>query len=233
MSQPFKLYRLQQIDTQIDHGRSRLSEIENALEDKASLLRAQKEVEEAEASLNAARKALRRAEENVQAQRIKIEQTESILYGGKVHNPKELQDLQNEAAALRRYLSILEDRLLEAMIALEEAEARYAATAEALAKITEQNENLTKQLTNEKNNLIQEINRLESERWAACRAIPPEDLRLYDELRQKRRGVAVTKVVDGNCSACGSTLNAALLQSARSPNQLTRCDSCGRILYVG
>jgi predicted nucleic acid-binding Zn-ribbon protein len=233
MSQPFKLFRLQQIDSQIDQGRLRLSEIEHALQDKAILQRAQQEAREAEANLSAARKALRRAEDNVQAQRVKIEQTEAILYGGKVHNPKELQDLQNEAAALKRYLVTLEDRLLEAMIALEEAEARYTATIQALAEVTQQDERLTKELLDEKDKLLQEIGRLESERQAACTSIPVDDLHLYNELRQKRRGVAVARVLDRTCSACGSTLNAALLQAARSPNQITRCDSCGRILYAG
>jgi uncharacterized pyridoxal phosphate-containing UPF0001 family protein len=38
---------------------------------------------------------LKQTEADVEKQRIKIEQTESSLYGGRVQNPKELQDLQN------------------------------------------------------------------------------------------------------------------------------------------
>jgi hypothetical protein len=37
---------------------------------------------------------LKQSELEVEKQRIKIQQTEASLYGGLVHNPKELQDLQ-------------------------------------------------------------------------------------------------------------------------------------------
>ncbi|MFN2235225.1 MAG: C4-type zinc ribbon domain-containing protein [Anaerolineales bacterium] len=47
-----------------------------------------------------------------------------------------------------------------------------------------------------------------------------------------RAGVAVAKVEDRACKACGSTLTASLNQAARSPSQIVFCDSCGRILYA-
>ena len=130
MSQPFKLFRLQQLDSQLDQGRGRLREIEATLNDSAALNQAQERASQAEAGLVTAQKTLNRAEENVQAQQIKIEQTEAALYGGKVRNPKELQDLQNESAALKRFLDTLEERQLEALIAVEEAELLSKAAAE-------------------------------------------------------------------------------------------------------
>lgn len=233
MSQPFKLFRLQQLDSQLDQGRNRLREIETALNDNAALNKAKQSAAKAEAELSSAHKVLQRAEEAVQAQNIKIEQTETTLYGGTVRNPKELQDLQNESAALRRYLDTLEERQLEALIAAEERDEEYNKAVVNLSKITAETEKLNLQLISEKENLLKEINRLEGERQAAATGIPQADLNLYERLRQQRRGVAVAKVNINVCSACGSSLNAALLQAARSPNQLSRCESCGRILYSG
>jgi predicted nucleic acid-binding Zn-ribbon protein len=125
MSSPFKLYRLQQTDSQIDRRATRVAEIEVALKDDEALMRGTRTVQIAEQELKDFRKALQRAEDNVSGQRVKIEQSEATLYGGKVKNPKELQDLQNEAAALKRYLGGLEDRLLEAMLAEEEAASKF------------------------------------------------------------------------------------------------------------
>ena len=85
----------------------------------------------------------------------------------------------------------------------------------------------------EQEHLLHEKNLLESERDAAARSIDSGDLIVYEQLRKQRRGVAVSTVSDRNCSACGTTLSAAQLHTARSPNQLTRCESCGRILYGG
>lgn len=233
MSQTFKLFRLQQIDSQLDRARFRLQEIEHALNENQALHQAQQRFEETHQNLEAARKALRRAEENVQSQRVKIEQTESTLYSGKVRNPKELQDIQNEAAALKRYRSVLEDRQLEVMIALEENEATYATAQADLETIQAQFAQQNQALTEEQSGLREDVVRLESERQATASSIPEDDLRLYNQLRQQRRGIAVARLTpDRACSACGTTLNAALLSAARSPSQITRCSTCGRIIYA-
>lgn len=233
MSQPFKLYRLQQIDSQLDQALSRLLEIESALKDDAKLREAQKLAETAAETLQEARKALRQAERNVQDQHHKIEQSEATLYSGKVKNPKELQDIQNEAASLKRYLIVLEDRQLDAMIFVDESEKENNDASSYLrsvqTEIAQKNANLVK----EKSGLLKEAERFETERDAAITNIPTEDLDLFEKLRHQRSGVAVAKVTDKSCMACGTTLSAVLLQAARSPNQITRCATCKRILYLG
>ena len=233
MSQPFKLFRLQQIDSQIDKIQVRLREIDSILQQDELLREAQAQLAEMERLLEKGRKALRTAEENVHTQRLKIEQTEASLYGGKIRNPKELQDLQNEAASLKRYRSVLEDQQLDAMIAVEEAEAAQNAAASELEQVQAVHNDQQRALRLEQNSLQNEMARLETERHAVANTIPETDLMLYDNLRRQRRGVAVSKVANKACSACGTVLNAALLDAARSPNQITRCDICGRILYAG
>ena len=233
MSQSFKLFRLQQIDSQLDRIRARLQEIEAALIEDLALRQAQQRAQMADEALGAEQKLLRRAEENVHDQRIKIEQTEATLYGGKVRNPKELQDLQNETAALKRYLSVLEDRQLEVMMTVEQAEAAHQAALADLEEVRELFARQHQDLAAERDVLLMDLARVEAERQAAASSIPAADISLYEKLRQQRRGIAVAKVTDKACSACGSTLNAALLHAARSPNQITRCDMCGRILYGG
>ncbi len=233
MSQSSNLYRLQQIDSPIDQARTRIREIETTLNNNEALQQAQALVDSADRSLEECRKLLRKAEETVQDQRVKISQSESVLYGGKVRNPKELQDLQNEVGALKRYVIVLEDRQLEAMLALEAAEQAHKEAVEAFDKtkavISEQQAGLRGELTQLKKNL----ERLVIERQVAASTVNPADIGLYEQLRQTRRGVAVAKVSSQACGACGSLLTPALVQAVNSTNQLVRCTSCGRILYVG
>jgi len=141
--------------------------------------------------------------------------------------------MQNEAAALKRFKIVLEDRQLDAMLAVEEAEQAYQAAAAELESVRAQFARQNSDLQEEQANLLKDLARTESERQAAASSIPSPDLSLYEQLRKQRRGIAVAKVTDKACSACGSTLNAALLHAARSPNQITRCDTCSRILYGG
>jgi predicted nucleic acid-binding Zn-ribbon protein len=164
---------------------------------------------------------------------LKIEQSEATLYSGRMQNPKELQDLQNEVASLKRYLVVLEDRQLESMLAEEKANADAIAAKSNLEKIQAEREEQIAALTSERERTIHDISRMQGEKNAAMDNIPASDLELYEKLRLQRRGIAVSRVVDKACSACGSTLNASLLHAARSPSQITRCDTCGRILYPG
>ena len=232
MSQPFKLYRLQQLDTQLDRTRQRLADIQTTLSEDAVLAQAQEVAELASADLKEQRRMLRQAEENVRQQRVKIEQNEAALYGGKVRNPKELQDLQNEVAALKRYMSVLEDRQLEAMLTEEDSVAADSLAAARLEQVQAENAGRNQALIQEQTRLLQDVPRLEQERQATAASLPEADLRLYESLRRQRNGLAVAKIANKACSACGSTLNAVLLDAARSPNQLSRCDVCGRILYL-
>ncbi len=125
MSQSLDLYRLQRIDSQREKAASRIRTIEQILSTDLALQQAQNDKAAREATLQSARQKLKQAEDAVQSQTIKIEQNQAALYGGKVKNPKELQDLQNESSALKRYLSVLEDQQLDAMLALENAEQEY------------------------------------------------------------------------------------------------------------
>ena len=233
MSSPFKLYRLQQIDSQIDRARARLREINVSLEDDSLVRLAIQQKAAAAQAMQEATKALLRAESEVQAQRLKIERTEASLYGGKIRNPKELQDLELEAAALKRYLSVLEDRQLDAMLAQEETEGILTQAAAALETQHVQTASQNETLSGEQASLLNEVQRLDEDRQAVTGSIPDAAQQLYEQLRPQRNGVAVARVADRACSACGSTLSAALLSASRSPNQINLCATCGRILYHG
>jgi predicted nucleic acid-binding Zn-ribbon protein len=53
----------------------------------------------------------------------------------------------------------------------------------------------------------------------------------YENLRVRKNGIAVTKLNDNSCEACGANLTASQRQSARSSTQFYICPNCGRILY--
>ena len=233
MSQSFRLYRLQQLDNHLDRIRSRLDEIKIALDDDSEIQIAQSGVDQAETALQVSVKNVRRAAEATGSHRIKIEQTEASLYGGKIHNPKELQDLQNEVVALKRYLTVLEDREMEAMLAEEAATAVSVDMHAALTDVLRESDQQRTQLADEQNRLNREFPRLEEERLAATTSIPVEELALYDQIRRQRRGIAIALIQSKACSACGATLSATMLDAARISSQLQRCESCGRILYAG
>jgi predicted nucleic acid-binding Zn-ribbon protein len=232
MSAALGLYRLQQIDSQMDQSRTRLATIQQALDNDLELRAATEGAAAAESAHLEMERAQRQAEAEVQSQRIKIEQAESSLYGGNVHNPKELQDLQHDVASLKKHLGTLEDRLLESMLATEAAAASLMNARAAYAQVASRRGNQTRDLTTEQAEFIHRLERLESERKAAAAPLDAKLIEQYDSLRRDRRGVAVTTVSDGACAACGSNLTPSNQQIARSSAQIARCSTCGRILFA-
>ena len=232
MSAALGLYRLQQVDSQIDHAQSRLKAIHQAMENDAELRLANEQATAADNQLKEAERLLKQAELEVEKQRLKLQQTEASLYGGLVHNPKELQDLQKDVGSLKRHLETLEDRELEAMQIVENAEKNAQEAKAALEQISASRGDQFRELTNESEVLNKDLERFSAERSAVVKDLASQAIQTYEQLRKQRRGIAVTLVSDSACAACGTTLTASQQQSARSTSQLFYCPSCGRILYA-
>jgi predicted nucleic acid-binding Zn-ribbon protein len=232
MSAALGLYRLQQVDSQIDVIQSRQQWIRDTLQNDVKLQAATQALSAADNTYKDAAHVLKQTESEVEKQRIKIEQTESSLYSGRVQNPKELQDLQKDIASLKKHLETLEERQLEAMLTAETAEQELQS---ANSKLEQTQSNLKEQnrgLTNENETLEKELERLKQERNATLSDLESLAVTTYDQIRKQRRGIAVTTISDEACAACGTTLTLSLQQSARSANQLFTCPTCGRILYA-
>lgn len=232
MNAALGLYRLQQVDTQIDQIQARQKWIRETLQNDLELRAATERLAAAESHHKDAASALKQSEAEVEKQRIKIEQAEASLYGGHVHNPKELQDLQKDVASLKRHLETLEERELEAMLAAETTEKELQIAQAGLERVKSNLGDQNRDLTKESESLDKNIERLNSERLAVITDIAKQNLSIYEQLRQQKRGIAITTLSDNSCGACGTTLTPSQQQSARSASQLFHCPTCGRILYA-
>lgn len=232
MSAALGLYRLQQVDSQIDQIQSRLKAIQQTLENDVTLRTANEYLTAADHKYKDAERALKLSESEVEKQHMKIEQTESSLYGGNVHNPKELQDLQRDVVSLKRHLETLEERELEAMLAVEGTEKDLQTAKIDLERVQSNLREQNKDLTKESEALRKDLERLNSERQAVITDIASQTLNVYDQLRKQKRGIAITTIADNSCEACGTTLTASQQQTARSTTQLFHCPTCGRILFA-
>jgi predicted nucleic acid-binding Zn-ribbon protein len=233
MSRASSLHRLQELDLELARSRERIDEIRLILEDDEAVVRTRAALDVAKEKQAEMRSNHSRAEHAVASQRSKIEQTEKTLYSGTVRNPKELQDRQQEAESLKRYLLVLEDRLLDEMIALEEADQRVRSASADLAEAEELFNSTHADLTAELEGLQSDITRLETEHEAALADVEARDLELYNELRERIGGHVVALAQDGSCSICGVDLSSSEFQTIRAGDEVTRCRQCGRILYAG
>lgn len=224
------LYNLQQIDLQLMRHRKRLQAITADLEDNEAVVAAQAQVDSATQALVAPRTKMRDLELEIQSTTQKIKSSDDKLYSGVVKNPKESQDLQNLLASLKRRKEALEDRLLEAMIAVEEAETHLADCESQLQSVTGEWQQQHSDLIDEQATLQADIESLTEERERAQAEISAENLKLYDTMKGRKANQPVAALQDRTCSACGIEQTSATAQAVRHGQKLVECEGCGRIL---
>ena len=232
MNRSDQLYRLQTIDLERSNGERRLEEVEAGLGESEELRQARRVLQKAEDELNHWRTTLRDLELETRSLTAKITSVEERLYSGRVTNPKELANLQNEVSYLRRRIGDLEDRQLEAMVEVEEHEAEVDSKRASLAQIEAEWSQTQKRLTEERSELEESLAHLKKERVKLERTIGAEDLALYGELCSRKGGQAVALLKGGVCQACRVTLPTSQVQQVRSGDSLSFCSSCRRILYA-
>lgn len=230
MSQAEALYRLQSIDLEIDEKARRLREMEASLGETDELHAARARVGEVEAVLQDLRKTLRRQELEVKGCTAKLRQEEKKLYGGRIRNPKELADLNEEVSYLRRALSAMEDEMLDTMVNIEEREEQLAAATERLHTVEVTWGDGQTRLRREMEELGRALEDLRREREDALPCVTTESLRLYDSLRRAKGGRAVALLEKNLCTGCLVTLPSSEAQQVRRGGPLVHCSNCGRVL---
>jgi predicted nucleic acid-binding Zn-ribbon protein len=225
------IIRLQNIDMELETINKRLAKIAAERKDKSHVERTRKMLQKRRANAERARKAQDELEFELERVERKLKETETRLYGGQIRNPRELQDFQAEAKALRRRKTQLEDQLLEAMIDREEAEAE-AETAEAKYQEAEaQWEARQAALSEEKAALYEQGTALSEEKQALLPDISPSVLDSYTYLRPRVGPYVVSYLRGRTCSVCGIEVLPTLQKKVRMGEE-AYCDSCGRLLVV-
>jgi predicted nucleic acid-binding Zn-ribbon protein len=232
MNRSHLLYRLQAIDLEMDNGKSHLEEVEAGLDESEELRQARHALQKAEDELSRWRTTLRDLELEAKSLTAKITSVEKRLYSGRVTNPKELANLQDEVSYLKRRRDELEDRQLEAMVEVEEHEVEVDGQKVSLTQIEAEWSQTQKRLTEERDELEERLAHLKKERIKLERTIGAEDLALYGELCSRKGGQAVALLKGEVCQACMVTLPTSRVQQVRSGDSLSFCSSCQRILYV-
>ncbi len=232
MSRASALYRLQIVDTELDQRRAQLADVEASFAANPAVERAREELAAVRDELASARRAARALDDENQSHSAKIKENEDRLYGGKVRNPRELQDLEADIQALKRRRDELDEKQLEAMEAVEVAERQEAAAGEALSAAEAARADERRDLMKEKDALEALIGKLEGEREAALISVSADDRTTYDSLRRQKGGKAIALLVEGVCGLCGVAPSSSRIQAARQGGELVRCGNCGRILYA-
>lgn len=227
------LYQMQLVDSERDAKLQRLAQVEAALVPSDDVARAEQAIVETEKSLAQLRLQLRDLELEISALNSKLKANQDRLYSGRVRNPKELSNLQEEAAALCRRQSDLEDQQLELMIAVEEDEAELAERKARLLQIETSWSEKQASLLAEKAMLEADLAELEQDLDGKRAQLGAADLAMYDDLRRALGGVGVVLLKGGICQVCGTDVPTGVAHTVARSEGFYYCPTCARLLYGG
>lgn len=226
------LFLLQQTDVKLDQYDRRIQEIHSIIADQKEHEILTKTIDLIHEERSALEKKLQSLDDKIKSTRIKMQQSEGSLYGGKIQNPKELQDLQTEIAHLKVQISQLEEAEFEQMVQVEEKVTSENEATRQREIIDQRKEEEKIALLEEIESLKQAIARVMPEKEALTTGLDQASMDIYQKLRKTKSGIAVTQVEENTCEKCGAEITQAVWQKARISQELCFCSTCGRIIYA-
>jgi uncharacterized protein len=230
-----RLLDLQRVDTairQLRHRRANLPEQQALDENADTLARISAEYADGRERLEQLARAQRRYEDEIAMVDSRRKSEEGRMYSGLITSEKELQALRSELSALRARKSDLEDSLLEVMQEREDLESMVATLKERHGELSASVEELEVARDVAASDIDAELAERERERAAVAADVPAEAAAYYEELRERKDGLAVAELVGRTCQGCRLQLTAVEFEEAheRAKRGLAKCEQCGRIL---
>ncbi len=230
MSLAEQLYKLQQIDLELQQKQQELNEVENRLSDDKALLAAESKLASQKEQLEDAKKKQKSSEWELEDLQEKVKRIDSKLYSGTTKDTKELVNLEKEVKVFKSKISTNEDALLGLMGQVEEIEAKVKTSGEELEQMRREWQETRETLEKRRTVIETELAKLKRNRDGLAQQINSEALDIYERIRLTR-GQAVVKVERGRCQGCHITVSTSQWQKAKA-GDLIQCNSCSRILYV-
>ena len=230
MSLMEQLYKLQQVDTELQKRQQELKEVEDRLSDDKALVAAESEIAAQKEQLEDAKEKQNDSEWELEDLQEKVRKIDSKLYSGKTKDSKELVNLEKEVRSLKSQIRSKEDALLVVMSQAEEIETKVRITTKEIERLKREWEQRQETLGQRKKEVETLLAQLRGNRNILEQQIDPEAINTYERIKLAS-GQAVVKVERGKCQGCHITVPTSQWQKAKA-GDLIQCTSCSKILYL-
>lgn len=229
-----QLYELQKIDVTWAKVRKRLNELKSLLVESDELKATRERVEQTEAQYQQWHTQQKDAELESQSLIDRTKETEIRLMSGQVRNPKELESLQANLDAMKKQRETVETTAVEALVKSEELSSQLKDARLLLQGVENSWQSSQTAFGEEELKLKRAFLQLKRQRETLAAALTPAALEQYENLRQRKGGIAIAPLQHQSCSACHIQVPTGMISTLRNQeSKQVYCPSCGRILYAG
>jgi predicted nucleic acid-binding Zn-ribbon protein len=148
-----------------------------------------------------------------------------------VKTNKEYQSILKEIDEIRKKNSVMEDRMLEHLEAVESAEAAVKAKEAELADFVQSYRKKKETFAAREQRERQAVEALNEKKAQISANADPKIITIWDEVKKKVRGLAVVPVQQAICMGCHMNIPAQLFNELQRFDELRFCPHCHRIIY--
>jgi hypothetical protein len=221
---------LQKLDSAAHDAQHRVAEVperEKALD--ARIEAARERVASAKARLAESQTARRDIEKEVAVHQGRLSKFRE--QGMAVKTNQEYTAIQHEIGYAQGEIKTLEDKVLERML---EADELTAAAKRAEADLAAEQKAVDADRKAMAADVVERtaaLGRISAERDTLVKTLDPAILTMFEQVKKKRNGVAMSEARDGICTICHVRLRPQVFNTVRRNDAIIQCDHCNRILY--
>lgn len=229
-----RLLEVQALDTraqQLAHRRRNLPALATLAELDRRLADLQGSLVDSRTAVADLERQLAKAESDVEQVRNRAARDQQRLDAGAL-SAKDSQAVVSELESLGRRQGVLEEAQLEVMERLDAHQEALAKVEAAHAELLSAKEKAQAERDAAFAEIDADARALAAERARTAEGLDAGLIALYDKLRSQLGGLGAAPLRGGRCEGCRLELNASDLAAVRSaaPEQVVRCEECGRIL---
>lgn len=233
MDELINLYKLQKTDSEINIIKNKIEKLPEKIAYEKKYYENEiivKKLDELEKNHHDLSKKIKRDDEEAKTIEQKIEREEKRLYSGSITSPKELKSIQDEIASFKKRKDNFETDELELMEKLDELTNRLNKFNEQREKNEIELKKLKEEFDGINTNLRTKLNELLKKHESAKKIISTELLEKYNKIAEDKGGIAVARIINGDCSGCRVKLPFEEVETLNFNKELGRCPSCKRML---
>lgn len=229
-----RLLEVQAFDTraqQLAHQRRTLPALTTLVELDKRLADLHTSLVDSRTALTDLERELAKAEADVEQVRARTARDQQRLDSGAL-SAKDAQAMLGEIESLARRQGVLEEVEIDVMERLEAHQGSLAKVEEAHAELVAAQEKALAERDARWAEIDSAAADIAAKRAAAVAGLDAGLVTLYDRLRSQLGGLGAAALRGGRCEGCRLELNPSDLATAKAapPDQIVRCEECGRIL---
>lgn len=227
------LYKLQLLDNKISFLEKEMEKLKSDEELKTlkedlndSILK----LKDLNDNLNGLEKEKRKLEDDLSIKNEKIKKNEQKLSSGTLTSTKEIISYQEEIVSIKKLNEEIENKIIEILIKIDDLNELIKLENDKKDKINAHVNKLEDEINDKLSIIDQKLKNYNDKRENIVVNIPQDLIVQYNDLKQKKGGLAIGILKDRLCTACNMEMSAGEANKMDDFNQIYKCPTCRRMI---